>query len=89
MKTRNLLSRLTHFLDADTKTQQKEIKSIRELLKKLKQKERDLKEKLEKRPDREDADEIRIKLDVIYAQRMKGLERVRQIKEDRKEKETE
>ncbi|WP_409526109.1 hypothetical protein [Nitrincola sp. MINF-07-Sa-05] len=83
MKTKNLLSRLTRFLDADNKTQLKEIKSIRELLKKLKQKERDLKEKLEKRPDREDADDIRIKLDVIYAQRMKGLDRVRQIKQER------
>jgi len=89
MKTKNLLSRLTRFLDADTKTQQKEIKSIRELLKKLKQKERDLKEKLDKRPDREDADDIRIKLDVIYAQRLKGLDRVRQIKEERMVKDKE
>ncbi|WP_151704549.1 hypothetical protein [Nitrincola alkalilacustris] len=89
MKTKNLLSRLTRFLDADTKTQQKEIKSIRELLKKLKQKERDLKEKLDKRPDREDADDIRIKLDVIYAQRLKGLDRVKQLKEECKGKDKE
>lgn len=89
MKTKNLLSRLTRFLDADTKTQQKEIKSIRELLKKLKQKERDLKEKLDKRPDREDADDIRIKLDVIYAQRLKGLDRVKLLKEECKAKDKE
>jgi len=89
MKTKNLLSRLTRYLDADTKTQQKEIKSIRELLKKLKQKERDLKEKLDKHPEREDADDIRIKLEVIYAQRLKGLERVKQIKEGGKVKDKE
>ncbi|MBE0506423.1 MAG: hypothetical protein IBX50_06835 [Marinospirillum sp.] len=85
MKMKKLMERLTRFLDADTSTQQNEIKSIRKVLKELKDKERSLREKLEKNPRREDADELQIKLDVIYAQRKKGLERVQVLKSSIKE----
>lgn len=80
MKLKKLMERLTRFLDADSSTQKEEIKSIRKVLKELKQKERSLAEKLEKKPKRDDADELQIKLDVIYAQRKKGLERVKALK---------
>lgn len=85
MKAKKLMERLGRFLDADTSTQQNEIKSIRKVLKELKEKERSLREKLEKNPRREDADELQIKLDVIYAQRKKGLERVQVLKSSIKE----
>lgn len=80
MKAKKLMERLGRFLDADTSTQQDEVKSIRKVLKELKEKERSLREKLEKNPKREDADELQIKLDVIYAQRKKGLERVKALR---------
>lgn len=85
MKAKKLMERLGRFLDADTSTQQDEVKSIRKVLKELKEKERSLREKLEKNPRREDADELQIKLDVIYAQRKKGLERVQVLKSSIKE----
>lgn len=85
MKAKKLMERLGRFLDADTSTQQDEVKSIRKVLKELKEKERSLREKLEKNPKREDADELQIKLDVIYAQRKKGLERVKVLKSSIKE----
>lgn len=88
MKLKKLMERVSDFLDADTKTQMEEIKSIRKVLKELKSKERDLKEKLKKASSKkeDERDELQIKLDVIYAQRKKGLERVKEIKSQLKEK---
>jgi hypothetical protein len=80
MKTKKLLARLRDLLDAEASEQRREIASIREVLKALKEKERKLQGKLEKRPDREDREEIEGKLQVIYAQRKKGVERVRELK---------
>lgn len=81
MKIKKLLEKLGNFLNADTTAQLNEIKSIRKVLKELKQKERELQEKLEKRPDCDECEELRMKLDVIYAQRRKGLDRVKALKE--------
>lgn len=77
MKTKKLLERLTGFLNADKSAQAREIDSIRKVLKKLKEKERKLQRKLEDQPETEDRQEIAARLQVIYAQRRKGVERVR------------
>ncbi len=82
MKAKKLLEKLSQFLDANNKTQQAEIKSIRKVLKELKAKEHKLQEKLVNRAAYE-ADEIEaleFKLNVIYAQRRKGIERVQALK---------
>jgi len=87
MKLKKLMERVGDFLDADTKTQMEEVKSLRKVLKELKSKERDLQAKLQEMPDKgDDKDELQIKLDVIYAQRKKGLERAKEIKAKLKEK---
>ncbi|WP_114416822.1 hypothetical protein [Marinospirillum perlucidum] len=88
MKLKKLLEQVGDFLDADSKTQAKEIKSIRKVLKELKKKEHKLKAELKGLPKAEEEarDELQIKLDVIYAQRKKGLDRVRELKQSRKEK---
>lgn len=80
MKTRKLLARLADFLDADRSAQRAEIKSIRKLLKKLKEKERDLGEKLDRETDPDQCAAIADKRDVVRAQRKKGLERVRALR---------
>jgi cytoplasmic iron level regulating protein YaaA (DUF328/UPF0246 family) len=80
MKTRKLLARLADFLDADRAAQQAEIESIRKVLKKLKEKERNLRDKLDEETEPEERKAIAAKLDVVYAQRRKGLERVRAIR---------
>lgn len=80
MKTRKLLKRLTAFLDADKSAQRAEIESIRKVLKKLKEKERGLREKLDEATEPEERKAIAAKLAIIYAQRRKGLERVRAIR---------
>lgn len=84
MKIKKLMERLTRFLDADTKTQMEEIRSIRKVLKALKEKERKLRDKLERGVEGETAEELQIKLDVIYAQRRKGVERVQALRESLK-----
>lgn len=83
MKLKKLMERVSDFLNADTRTQMDEIKSIRKVLKELKSKERNLKETLEAPPKKmtpDELDELKIQLNVIYAQRKKGIERVKEIK---------
>ncbi|GLR64814.1 hypothetical protein [Marinospirillum insulare] len=78
MKAKKLMELVSQFLDADSKTQQEEIKSIRKVLKELKGKELKLRAKLAEKThsDPEDAEAIKLKLDVIYAQRRKGVMKV-------------
>ncbi|EED35462.1 conserved hypothetical protein [Luminiphilus syltensis NOR5-1B] len=80
MKLKRLLARVTEFQGADEETQKQEIKAIRKVLKLLKKKEKALKEKLKRNPERDDAESIRTSLKVIYVQRTKGVERVRELK---------
>lgn len=81
MKVKKLLERVKQFLDADRHTQLEKIRSIRKVLKELKQKERKLKDLLEKESDEDVCEAIQLRLDVIYAQRKKGIDRVLELKE--------
>ena len=80
MKTRRLLEKLGHFLGQDKASQRQEMKSIREVLKKLKDKEKHLREELEKDLDHDERHEIQTKLHVVHAQRLKGLDRVKELR---------
>jgi predicted nucleic acid-binding Zn-ribbon protein len=85
MKTKKLLEKLANFMDKDRATQSEELLCIRAVLKKLKTKERRLREKLEAAPDEDERRELEGKLQVVHAQRQKGLERVREIRDSRRE----
>lgn len=87
MKASKLLERVRQFLDADRHSQLGKIKSIRKVLKELKQKERDLREELDQEKDPVAIENLQLKLDVIYAQRKKGVDRVQELKEGLKPKE--
>lgn len=80
MKTRTLLEKLGHFLGQDKASQHEEMKSIREVLKKLKDKEKRLREELDKDLDQDERREVQAKLDVVHAQRLKGLDRVKELR---------
>ena len=80
MKTRLLLEKLGHFLGQDKVSQRQEMKSIREVLKKLKNKEKHLREELDKDLDHDERHEIQTKLRVVHAQRLKGLDRVKELR---------
>ncbi|TVQ67356.1 MAG: hypothetical protein EA373_12580 [Oceanospirillales bacterium] len=85
MKANKLLERVKQFLDADRNTQLDKIRSIRKVLKELKEKERNLRDKLEDEKDSEARESLQLRLDVIYAQRKKGVDRVQELKEALKE----
>ncbi len=80
MKTRTLLEKLGHFLGQDKASQREEMKSIREVLKKLKDKEKHLREELDRDLDQDERHEVQAKLDVVHAQRLKGLDRVKELR---------
>jgi CHAD domain-containing protein len=82
MKTRTLLEKLGHFLGQDKASQREEMKSIREILKKLKSKEKHLREELDKEADPDERRELQAKLDVVHAQRLKGLDRVKELRDE-------
>lgn len=86
MKLKKMLEQLVEFFDADLHNQRKELQSIQKVLRKLKQKERDLKAELEAGiEDADQAAELQDKLSVIYAQRTKGVDLVKSIKKELKE----
>jgi hypothetical protein len=84
MKTKTLLGKLADFLNKDRAAQRAELEYIREVLKKLKKKEQKLREKLEASADDEERREIEGKLEVVHAQRTKGVERVKEIRDSRR-----
>ena len=77
MKTKKLLSRLRDFLDAERTEQEREIDSIRQVLRELREKQRKFQAKLDDDPERDDREEIEGKLQAIRTQRQKGVERLR------------
>lgn len=86
MKAKKLLERVKQFLDADRHTQLDKIKSIRKVLKELKEKERSVREQLDNEKDSVAKEALQLRLDVIYAQRKKGVDRVQELKEGLKVK---
>lgn len=81
MKVKKLLEHVKQFLDADRQTQLEKIRSIKKVLKELKEKERKLKDLLDKESDEDVCEALQLRLDVIYAQRKKGIDRVQELKE--------
>lgn len=79
MSKKKLLEKLQKFFAANQHEQQKHIEEIKQVLKKLKQKERQLQQKLECCDDAKTAVELQQELDIIYAQRMKGVKIIKQM----------
>ncbi|WP_044408749.1 hypothetical protein [Thiomicrospira microaerophila] len=76
MKLKKMLEKLGLLLDSEKRECKKTIKSLREVLKGLKQKEQKLRSELEQAADEEAKQAIQNQLDVIAAQRAKGKERL-------------
>lgn len=79
MSKKKLLEKLQEFFDANHHEKKKHIEEIKKVLKKLKQKERKIQQKLELCEEVETAVELQQELDIIYAQRMKGVKIVKEI----------
>ncbi len=78
MKQKKLLEKLKAFFDSDVRERDKQKSDIKDVLKKLKKKERNLKEKLDAEDDVEKCNRIQQKIDVVYAQRRKGIKLIKE-----------
>jgi len=79
MSKKKLLKKLQEFLDADQQEKEKHTRQIKKVLKKLKEKERNIQHKLELCDDVDKAIELQKELDIIYAQRIKGVKIVKEM----------
>ena len=80
MKTPKLLKVVKRFLSADKNKQYEHTKCFKDVLKKLKKKERDLKIKLEHEKNEKKQKQIKKDLAIIYVQRRKGIEALKKLK---------
>lgn len=82
MKTPKLLRKIQEFIDSDIKQQREHMKSVKEILKKLKKKQTSYKEKLALEKDVETRKQLQKELDIIFVQRKKGLKVYKELKEN-------
>jgi len=80
MNTPKLLKIVKRYLSADDEKQQKHIECFTDVLKKLKKKERFLKEKLADEKNNKACQVIKKDLAIVYAQRKKGIKALKMIK---------
>jgi len=81
MSKKKLLQKLQEFFDADQREKERRTKDIKRILKKLKEKERKIKVKMKlgKEGGKAKLEGLQQELDVIYAQRMKGVKIIKQL----------
>jgi hypothetical protein len=79
MKQKKLLDKLKTFFDSDIREREKQKSDIKDILKKLKKRERKLKEKLDAENDSGKCKRFQQEIDVIYAQRTKGIKLIKEL----------
>jgi hypothetical protein len=77
MKQQKLLDKLKIFFDSDTREREKQKSDIKDILKKLKKRERKLKEKMDNENNAGKCKRFQQEIDVIYAQRKKGIKLIK------------
>jgi len=83
---KKLLKKLQDFFDADQREKERHVGDIKRILKKLKEKERKLQKDFEVCGTGGQSEELKQELDIVYAQRMKGVKIVKEIKAKDKDK---
>jgi len=79
MKQEKLLDKLKIFFDSDTREREKQKSDIKDILKKLKKRERKLKGKLEAENNAGKRKHFQQEIDVVYAQRKKGIKLIKEL----------
>ena len=79
MKQKKLLEKLKTFFDSDAREREQQKSDIKDILKKLKKKERKLKGKLEAEDNVERRKHFQQEIDIIYAQRQKGIKLIKEL----------
>ena len=86
MRIKQLLDKLFEILDEERQAQLEKYKSLKKVLKALREEKSDLEVSLEKTRDEEIRHNIESRLKVVSAQRKKGLKLLKDLKRERKEK---
>lgn len=81
MKRKRLLKKLSEFLDRDARKQRKHHDELKMLLKKLREKEVALKEKMQLEKNERSQNRLGKELDIIRAQRTKGIKALQDLNE--------
>jgi len=84
MKLKKALNKLSDYLNAQKREQLEEYDSIKEVLKKLKKKRGHLRKKIDDTDDPLEREQLQKKLDVLTAQRQKGLQLLKELKAARR-----
>ena len=84
MKAEKMLDKLRDILSAERHAQLKKYKSLKKVLKELREERRKFKEQLSNETDEEARHEIAARLKVISRQRQKGLIVLKELKKERK-----
>lgn len=77
MKTRKLLDKLMDYLDGDARQRKRERDDLKTVLKKLKRREKKLLRHLEEESDADRRAALKKEIDIIHAQRKKGVHLLR------------
>ena len=80
MKLKKALNKLAYYVNAEKRDQLAEYDSIKKVLKKLKKKRDQLREEIDKCDDLAEREQLQKKLDVLTAQRQKGLQLLKGLK---------
>ena len=78
MKQKKLIEKLKIFFNLDARKRKKQQSDIKDILKKLKKRERELKERLANEKNTEKRNRIQQKIDIVYAQRKKGIKLIKE-----------
>jgi len=84
MPTNKLLDKLKNYLDANRRAQIAKYDSIKRVLKKLKKKENALKDMLKKEHNDKARKRLEKEMDVLSAQRKKGVKMLKELREAKK-----
>jgi len=86
VKTKKLFKIINDILDADSRAQMNEIKALKSALHKLKTKARALCKEAENEKDEAKVKALNDKMDIICAQRKKGIKLLKKLKKEQKDK---
>ena len=84
MRIKQLLDKLSGILDEDRKVQMEKYKSLKKVLKALRNEKTGLEKTLENTENEEIRHQIESRLKIVSAQRKKGLKVLKDLKEERK-----
>lgn len=80
MKLKKFIERAEMIFDSEAKKRQKRKKNLKKLLKKLSKYEKKLVAKLEKVQNSDTKERLQSKINIIHAQRLKGLQMIKTLK---------